>query len=274
MHNNINIKKTKEELGIDVFKLKPNSCKLVYKICEICKKEDKKNFRAINIFKQTKCLKCSNKINAQKNTIQRGQKIKKNQKKNGHPRLGRKHTLEARKKISKNRKTPALTKEQRQKISNRTKGENNPFYNKTHSKKTKEKMSILAKKRAKRGKDSNLYGKSYYAKSIPYITKSGKVIKLKSSWEYKVAEYLDLKNIKWEYEKEFFPITYEYEGEIKHGTYTPDFFLKSGDIWEVKGYFRKDARIKFQTFKKTYPDKNIKLMQKSELQELGIKLHG
>lgn len=126
-------------------------------------------------------------------------------------------------------------------------------------------------KNARRGADCNFYGKTYYAKVVEYQRKDGKTIKLKSNWEVKFAQYLDSNNINWEYERQSFPITYEYEGKIKNGTYIPDFFLDN-EVIEVKGYWHKDARIKFDTFKIQYPQIKIRLLEKKQLRELGISL--
>ena len=61
----INKEKTLIELGVDIDKLKPNSCKLVYRNCIVCSIEQIVTFQAVNIYKRYKCLSCSNKINNQ-----------------------------------------------------------------------------------------------------------------------------------------------------------------------------------------------------------------
>ena len=63
----INVDRTLQELGVDIFKLKPNSGKLVYKICEICKKESLKRYQSIAAFHQTKCISCANVLNGRNN---------------------------------------------------------------------------------------------------------------------------------------------------------------------------------------------------------------
>lgn len=94
---------------------------------------------------------------------------------------------------------------------------------------------------------------------------------MRSSWEIKVAEYLDGQGIDWEYEHKAYPITYTYEGEFKEGTYRPDFyFVKNGSYWEVKGYWRDDAKAKYEAFVQQYPDIHIKLLMKQELHSHGI----
>ena len=187
-----------------------------------------------------------------------------------HPRLGVKHTEETRKKIKENRGPYIVTEKTREKLRS-NKGPLHKNFGLKRSDETKAKMSAAGKINAKRGKDCNLYGKCYYAKHTKYLSKSGIEYKLKSGWELKIAQYLDGKDIIWEYEKQAFPVIYEYEGQVKDGTYTPDFFV-GDEIWEVKGYWRKDAKIKFETFLKTYPQYKVKLLQKQEIESLGIKL--
>jgi len=267
----INIERTEKEFGFKIADLTRSSETLVYKICQCCGKEELKRYRYVDFLGQNKCLRCSNKINANSRKETRSRRIKEFWAKNGHPRTGVKHTDEAKRKISENRQPHILTEEERESLSKRTKGEKNPFFGKKHTDECRKRMSEIAKKTAKRGKESRLYGKIFYSKSIPYLRKDGSIIKLRSVWEEKVAKFLDENGQEWEYEAKFFPVSYEWEGKIKDGTYIPDFFL-GDEIWEVKGYFRGDAKIKFETFLKTYPDIKIKLLTKKELIAMGIKL--
>lgn len=39
---------------------------------------------------------------------------------------------------------------------------------------------------------------------------------------------------------------------------------------EIKGYWRDDAKIKYKLFRKKYPNKDIKVLMKIDLQQLGI----
>jgi len=87
-------------------------------------------------------------------------------------------------------------------------------------------------------------------------------IKMRSGWEIKFAQYLDSKNIKWTYEPESF--------ETPFGFYTPDFWIPEWNIFvEVKGWFRKDAKLKFDFFKTVQP---VILANEEYLKSLGIKL--
>lgn len=70
-----------------------------------------------------------------------------------------------------------------------------------------------------------------------------------------------------------FPIVYKYKDIIKEGTYRPDFFLvESTMFWKVKGWWRDDAKIKFEAFIEQYPKINIRLMMLKELQNEGINI--
>ena len=57
----------------------------------------------------------------------------------------------------------------------------------------------------------------------------------------------------------------------KEGTYRPDFLLVADDsYWEVKGYWRDDAKAKYEAFLEQYPEIKIELLMKQELHNYGI----
>lgn len=119
-----------------------------------------------------------------------------------------------------------------------------------HTDETKAKLSIAATKQNKAYKGSYLYSGL-----------KGE-IDMRSSWEVKYAEWLDSEGIDWQYEPTF---------KLSNGKlYTPDFKLDDGTIVEIKGYFRDDAREKWELFEDDYPDINKQLLMKSELKELGV----
>ena len=77
----------------------------------------------------------------------------------------------------------------------------------------------------------------------------------RSKMEANVARYYN--KIQWEYEGREF----EFEG-IKRGNrfYRPDFYLPALDLWvEVKGYFRRQDKIKLRRFKRYFPEEFKKL---------------
>jgi hypothetical protein len=268
---NINIERTLKELGVDVYSLKPASCKPVFRICSICGIEDIKKFHSVSYVGQTKCSMCSNKINSNTNIDKRIMSYKEWLKNHVHPRKGSKVSPENILKMVAGSRNRIRTQEELDRLRDRMTGEKNPFYGKTHTSEVRHLMSDLAKIRVRRGKDSNFYGKTYYSKQVIYTDSKGRIHKLKSGWELKVANLLDKQNKEWDYEKQYYPITYvDNNGQIKQGTYIPDFFVDD-EIWEVKGYWRKDARLKFGAFLLAYPTLKVKLFQREQLKELGIK---
>lgn len=76
---------------------------------------------------------------------------------------------------------------------------------------------------------------------------------LRSGFELEVAQMLDLRGVKYEYEREKFPWKEELpngycpacgERAVADRSYTPDFFLENGVIIEAKGRFTpKDRKI-------------------------------
>lgn len=95
-----------------------------------------------------------------------------------------------------------------------------------------------------------------------------KDIRMDSSWEVKVAEYLDLNNFIWTYNEQGYVLS--------TGNYIyPDFHIWNsiGDlekIIEVKGYFRKANKEKYELFLKEYPNLVVELWNKDKLKELEI----
>ena len=86
---------------------------------------------------------------------------------------------------------------------------------------------------------------------------------MRSSWEIKYAKYLDKKKLEWLYESKTF--------DLGNTTYTPDFYLPESNRYiEIKGYWRKDAKEKFELFKKLYSKVSMKLLMKKELEKLGV----
>lgn len=88
-------------------------------------------------------------------------------------------------------------------------------------------------------------------------------IRMDSSWEVKVAEYLDKQGIKWTYGQLVLAIN-----EIQ--SYRPDFVLENGTVIEVKGYWRKENKDKFEKCKILYPDIQFEVWDKIKLKELNL----
>ena len=89
-----------------------------------------------------------------------------------------------------------------------------------------------------------------------------KNIKFRSYWEANFAKWLDLSGIKWLYESKTF--------DLGNTTYTPDFYLPEFDCYvEIKGYWYKKSKNKFNKFKKSYSEL-IYVFDKLKLKNIGI----
>lgn len=88
-------------------------------------------------------------------------------------------------------------------------------------------------------------------------------IRMDSSWEVKVAEYLDQQGIVWSYGQQVFVLD-------EKRSYRPDFILENGTIIEVKGYWRKANLDKFNEWKGLYPNLHVEIWDKTKLRSLGL----
>jgi len=178
-----------------------------------------------------------------------------NHKSINNPNFGNKWTIEQKRKQSKLTKIKMQNTNMVQILEKRnTKGKNNGFYGKYHTEKFKKEQSERNK-----GQNNPSFGK---------VPSNGKRFWYKdncfrSSWEYLYAKWLDKNKIKWSYEVKTFNL-----GQL---TYTPDFYLSEKDLYiEIKGYWRNNAKRKFELFKELYPDKNINLLVEKNLIKLGV----
>lgn len=94
-----------------------------------------------------------------------------------------------------------------------------------------------------------------------------KNIRMDSSWEVGVAQFLDAQGTQWKYGERGYILS---DGRW----YYPDFFVYQGQpldyIIEVKGYFRRANKEKFNMFISEYPTVPILLWEKDTLYKLGI----
>lgn len=93
-------------------------------------------------------------------------------------------------------------------------------------------------------------------------------IKMRSTWEVAVASYLDHNDFNWKYEEKIFDL-----GNFT--SYRPDFFIYDEDrnfvkLIEVKGYFRKENKKKFELFLKKYPNIIVEIWDYSVLKNLNL----
>ena len=262
---NILLNETIEKFGYNPNELKPSSCKLVIWECGGCKTLKNKQFRSAK--KNKLCLNCSNKKNANVKLKEKSDRVKEWHKNNEHPLKGTKrpeHVIEALRLTGKRTRS----KEECEYRSELFSGENNPMYDKKHTEESLKKMRIAAKKNVRRGKDSNFYGKPpKHGRGSWYECKDGSKVWMRSSWEVRFAKYLDDNNIDWLYEIKKFPIHYL----DKDGTYTPDFYLiKENKYIEIKGWWRDDAKVKYDSFQEQYPNIIIEVYDKVILKKLNV----
>ncbi len=91
-------------------------------------------------------------------------------------------------------------------------------------------------------------------------------IYVRSTWEANFARILNYLDIKWEYEPKAFSLIID----GKETTYHPDFYLIDFDKWvEVKGYWRKDAKLKYDKFSENH---NISLVDTDKYKKLAKRL--
>ena len=86
---------------------------------------------------------------------------------------------------------------------------------------------------------------------------------MRSSWEVLFDKYCLRNHIKYRYEfKRFY---------FKDCTYLPDFYLPETNKYiEIKGWWYKNGKKRFNLFKKLYPKIKIDLLMKKQLQEIGV----
>lgn len=109
---------------------------------------------------------------------------------------------------------------------------------------------------------------SYSDKNVVGRSKHFEVngVRFNSTWEYIVAQYLDLHNIKWT-RKGIKPIPYLWN-DAWH-LYFPDFLIETDNIYiEVKGYETERDRAKWQ-----YSDKPVLVIKKKEVDMINNNLY-
>lgn len=262
-----------------IFKGKKDYRKTIVRTCFKCGNiYDQKFIYAVRSFQnKQKCRYCSNKENSNIKIEERSRKLKEKYTSGEivHPMLNKTHSEDAKEKIRNfylgKSYDDRFGLEKSEFIKNKMRdshlGDKNHFFGKKHSNETIEKLKELGTKNAKSGKESHLYGKMYHPKPIKAII-DNKSYCFKSIWEYKVANYLHISDIKWEYETKKFELLI---GDMET-TYTPDFYLiETNTIIEVKGYWRDDAKIKFEQFLNAQGNNfNIEVWDKIKLKSLNL----
>jgi hypothetical protein len=99
-------------------------------------------------------------------------------------------------------------------------------------------------------------------KHVKYHWKTNEELVCQASWEAKVVDYLNAKQISFDWQPKTFKMP---TGK----TYRPDLYLVEQDVWvEIKGWMRPEAKIKWDWFKTEYP--TAELWDKKKLKEMGI----
>jgi len=267
--------KTKELFGYFPEDLKPFSMKKVIWKCENCGVEVCKSLQGAKKIKL--CLKCSAKINAKNNKEKISKSLIKYYQTHESPLKGTKMPDHVKKILLECHTGVPFSDERKKKISERTSGEKNPFFGKKHSeeslkkmreKNSKERNPMWGKKvteetlKKMRGKNNPMYGRKTHGRGAWYNCIDGSKVWMRSSWEIKYAQYLDDNNIKWLYESKTFPISYNN---------TPDFYLIEDEKFiEIKGWWRDNSLLKFNSFREQYPKIKIEVYDKNKLIKLKI----
>jgi hypothetical protein len=92
--------------------------------------------------------------------------------------------------------------------------------------------------------------------------------KVQGTWERDIAIKLDELGVKWKKLKTNHDILKYIMGE-KEKSYTPDFYLPDFDVFlEIKGYWWGRDREKMDIVLKTYPEKNIVIVEKEQYKKI------
>ncbi len=84
---------------------------------------------------------------------------------------------------------------------------------------------------------------------------------MRSNWEVLYANFLTLSNLTWKYESKGF--------ETSKGFYVPDFYIKELNEWhEIKGFWTKVGKAKYDAFQKEYPHKKTELIEHDQIEAI------
>ena len=270
---------TRDKYGYDPCFLKLTSQKIVLSKCVVCSMVREQKSQAAQT--QSKCLNCSNKINARSSLDLRAERMKAYYAQGGlHPMKGRKHSAESRKKMSDNSKGQVISLFTREALRKANLGR--PLSQEHKEKLRKANIGKKLSEEHKRkvslnhadvsGTKNPSYGKPRTpAKFHFYTSPSAGCLKLRSGWELKVAKWLDANKEIWFYEPCVFPVTFQSGDRSKNGTYCPDFYVKSRDeYWEVKGRWFRDSKAKFESAIKQHSKLKFVLLMRDDLIRKGI----
>lgn len=149
---------------------------------------------------------------------------------------------------------------------------------KTHNPGTREDVKLKIKNTWNKKYDGHpIFNKDIYLKQarkinsphINYHWLTNEEIICQGSWEDKVINYLNVKQIDYDWQPKAFITNLKTISGKRFSTYRPDLYLKDENKWiEIKGFFRRDALEKWNWFHKEYP--NSELWDKEKLKQLGV----
>lgn len=91
-------------------------------------------------------------------------------------------------------------------------------------------------------------------------------IKMRSSYEVRLAKAFDARNIRWIYEQKRF--------NLETCSYLPDFYLPDEDVyWEAKGYFSEESQNKCALFRKLHPETPLIVANRSVIEMMESVVH-
>lgn len=104
-----------------------------------------------------------------------------------------------------------------------------------------------------------------------YIHSNGKEYKVQGTWELKFIEWLDTNNLTFQCHRGRIPYIDD-NGTVRN--YYPDFYIYEWDAYvdPKADHWYKIQYRKFELLKEQHPDKEIRVLTKRKLLELGIKL--
>ncbi len=249
--DHILVEQTVKQFGYDPRRLSVSSEKLVMRKCSLCGSVEPVKSRHAR--RQTSlCLKCSNSKNAISGASKRSIAVQLAWTRINHPRLGKSHTSVSRKLIGLGQKgthhSPTHIAKVANALSRRTI---------RYSTRQKHRNRVLGRK------NPNFGHAPAHTRKVWYVQKDGSRICFRSTWEAAVATYFDSQNVEWLYE----PISFD----LGNCSYIPDFFLPhEGKYIEVKGFWRRGYREKYDLFVKLHPDKPIEVWERLKLTQMGL----
>jgi len=192
---------------------------------------------------------------------------------NGLKMLGKHHSIETKKLMSKNKKGKYCGKNNPNFDNHKLAGKNHPFFGKrgkeaSNYKNGKPKCPVCSKELNYRSIRCQRHATLHQFITTGHPTWKRinyRGIWMRSTWEVKYAKWLDKRNIKWYYELKTF--------DLGKTTYTPDFYLPESDTYiEIKGWWRGDSKKKFRLFKVKFPKIKIEVLTRDKLKTIGIKI--